>query len=168
MSAAAADEPASTVTPLTTLMITEVPGFLSATGTWTIPDPPTPGDRIAEPINSVRIWCDRSTRHCYEAIATLQNGADRKAVNKHLLADLVDFDITSWSKQEVTAETAALCVTVSLSINLVRKEVFKISRNGGTSPNGCKGMTGWRPMDKPVVAKLVSGPEALQADPRTR
>jgi clan AA aspartic protease (TIGR02281 family) len=72
---------------------------------------------------------------------------NRHSGSQYLGADLVDFDVTSWAKQEVTAEAAALCVTTILGVNLARKGVFKITRNSGLSPDGCKEMKHWQPLD---------------------
>jgi hypothetical protein len=166
ISMAACSSPPDIVTPLTTFVITDAGDAVITSGTWTIPDASTAGDRIADPINGVKIWCGKSTQRCFEAVATLLHGADRDKA-KYLDADLVEYGVTSWSSKEITAETEALCVTTVLTINIATNEVFKISRNGGASADGCKNMTSWHPLKKPVVAKLVDGVEAMKADPRT-
>jgi hypothetical protein len=144
------------IMPLSTFMITEVQNgsIVSIRGTWTIPDARTPGERIADPINAINIWCLKSTHQCFEALARVQG--------EYLSAELSPYDVTGWTKQEITAETSALCATSTLTINLLTQEVYRITRNGGTSPNGCKSMTTWTPLKKPVVEKLVSGVDAMK------
>lgn len=155
VSLAAAEGRRPTVTPATIFLITETHGFLSVRGTWTIPDARAPGERIADPVNAVHIWCEKSTRQCFEAWARVQDG-------DLLSAELTPYDVTGWSQQEVTAEAAGRCATSVLTINILRNEVYRITRNGGTSPNGCKSMKLWTPLKKPVIEKLVSGDEAMK------
>jgi hypothetical protein len=145
------------ITPLATFMITEVQNssIVSVRGTWTIPDARTPGERIADPINAVHIWCQKSTHECFEAFARVQDG-------DFLSAELIPYDVTSWRKQEITAETSGLCAISTLTINLVTQEVYRITRNGGASPNGCKSMSTWKPLKKPTIEKLVSGLDATK------
>jgi hypothetical protein len=145
------------IVPLSTFMITEVlnSSVVSARGTWTIPDARTPGEHIADPINAVNIWCQKSAHQCFEALARVQDG-------DLLSAELIPYDVTGWTKQEITAETGGLCATSTLTINLLTREVYRITRNGGASPNGCKSMPGWTPLKKPTIEKLVSGVDAMK------
>jgi hypothetical protein len=147
----------SEIVPLTTLMITEVQNgsLVSVRGTWTIPEARTHGESIADPINAVHIWCQKSTHECFEAYARVQNG-------EYLTAELNPYDVTAWTKQEITAETSGLCATSTVTINLLTQEVYRITRNGGASPNGCKGMSTWAPLKKPTIEKLVSGVDAMK------
>jgi hypothetical protein len=156
ISVAASGEPPSQIVPLATFMITEVKeaGIVGVRGTWTIPDARTPGERIADPINAVHIWCQKSAHQCFEAFARVQG--------EYLSAELNPYDVTAWSKQEITAETGGRCATSTLTINLVTQEVYRITRNGGASPNGCKSMPGWKPLKKPVIEKLVDGLDAMK------
>ncbi len=85
----------------------------------------------------------------------------------YLDVELTDYIVTSWTKQEVVAETAALCASTTLTINLLTEEVFRITRNGGISPEGCKMLSGWKPFKKPVVEKMVDGTKAMFEDSRT-
>jgi hypothetical protein len=155
ISVAASGKPPEIV-PLPALMITEVKeiGVVTVRGTWTIPDARTPGERIADPINAIMIWCQKSVHECFEAFARVQG--------EYLMTDLNPYDVTAWTKQEITAETGGLCATSMLTINLLTKEVYRITRNGGPSPNGCKSMPGWTPLKKPVIEKLVSGDDAMK------
>jgi hypothetical protein len=143
------------VTPGTAFMIIQAEGLVGATGTWIIPDAKTPAEHIADPINAVRIQCQRSTHQCLEAWARVQGGL--------LSTELTSYDVTAWNKQEITAETAALCATTLLTINFATNEVWRITRNGGVSADGCKSMTSiWKPFKKPVLEKLVSGLDAMK------
>jgi hypothetical protein len=145
------------ILPLAAFMITQVEkdGIVTVRGAWTIPDARTPGERIADPINAVHIWCQKSIHDCFEAFARVQDG-------EYLSAELTPYEITGWSKQEITAETSGLCATSTLTINLLTQEVYRITRNGGASPNGCKNMPGWKPLKKPTIEKLVDGLEAMK------
>jgi hypothetical protein len=156
ISVAASGKPPTGIVPLTTFMITEVlnSSVVSARGTWTIPDARTPGEQIADPINAVHIWCQKSAHQCFEALARVQGDL--------LSAELIPYDVTAWTKQELTAETGGLCATSTLTINLLTREVYRITRNGGASPNGCKDMSTWTPLKKPTVEKLVSGVDAMK------
>jgi hypothetical protein len=138
----------------TIFMITEIKDFVTVSGTWTIPDARTPGEKIADPINAVKIWCQKTTSQCFEAFGRVQYA-------NSLSVDLIPYDVTSWTKQEITAETGALCATSTLTINFLTKEVYRITRNGGASPNGCKDMSAWEPLKKPVVEKLINGYDAI-------
>ena len=153
--------------PANAFMVLNSGDVVAATGTWIIPDAATPGGLIADPVNSVRIECVKSAKVCYEAIAIVTDGESPDKFHG-LLANLNGYDVTTWTAQEVTAETAALCATTTLTINLLTEEVFRITRNGGLSPNGCKAMPSWKPFKKPAIEKLVTGLDALNADPRTR
>jgi hypothetical protein len=153
--------------PLGLFLITDAGSQVVVTGSWTIPDAGTSGDRIADPINTVQITCDPKDKICNEAIATVVNAAN-PGKQMYLAVDLVQWVITDWTKQEITAVADALCITTTMSINLVTKEVYKISRNGGISPDSCKSINTWVPLHKPNIAKLVSNEEAMQLDPRTR
>jgi len=106
-------------------------------------------------LNTVHIWCQKSTHQCFEAFARVLDGV-------YLTAELNPYDVTAWTKQEITAETGGRCATSTLTINLVTQEVYRITRNGGASPNGCKRMPGWTPLKKPVIEKLVSGLDAMK------
>ncbi len=132
---AAGDKPPAVI-PSAIFTITEVKDVVSVRGTWTVPDATTPGERIADPINAVHIWCEKSLRKCFEALARVQNG-------DLLSAELEPYDVTGWTKQEITAETGALCTTSVLTIKLVAQDVFRITRNGGLSQEACKKLSTW-------------------------
>src|SRR5262249_22629023 len=107
-----------------------------------------------------QIWCEKVIQKCFEALARVQEG-------QFLSADLEPYDITSWTKQEIAAETGALCATSVLTINLATQEVYRITRNGGVSQEGCKKLSHWTPLKKPVIEKLVDGLDAVKADSGT-
>jgi hypothetical protein len=153
---AAASDKTPAVVPSTVFLITEIKDIVSVRGTWTIPDAKTPGERIADPVNAVQIWCEKPLHKCFEALARVQYG-------DLLSAEVVPYDVTGWTKQEITAETGALCATSVLTINIVSQEVFRITRNGGLSQEACNKLA-WRPLKRPVIEKLVSGVDAMTAD----
>jgi hypothetical protein len=149
--------PPEQITPLPPFLVQPLDAdTVDVSGTWTIPDPPTPDDRIVDPVNSVDIRCWRSSSVCTEALARVASNG------KYLRGDLIEWTITRWTPRELTAEAREMCVTTTLTINLAAKEVFKIVRNGGW----CENVPNWRPPDNPIVWKLVDGFHAL--DPRTR
>lgn len=60
---------------------------------------------------------------------------------EYLPADHLQWEHTDRTGHEITAAADALCATTTLSTMLGAKGVYKITRNGETSPNGCSGLT---------------------------
>lgn len=130
-----------------------------AQGTWMTVNPAEPLDRVAYPVNFSKIQCERRSKVCVMANADVQD-------NQYLWVDLFFYDMTKWTDTEVVFEDAGLCVSSEVTINLIKKEVFQISREGGISKDGCANMPGHKAMKAPLIMKLSEPLKALRADPR--
>jgi hypothetical protein len=138
-------------------MDSEYPMAMAA-GTWIVQNATTLDQREGAPVNTVRIECHKNLNICIESIARI----DRAALD----LEETTFDVTKWSKAEITAETKGMCLTRTLTLNFVTKEIYAIRRNGGLSRDGCKTMRSLKPLTQPEVEKLVSWEDAVDSDPR--
>jgi hypothetical protein len=119
-------------------------GFASATGVWTIEG----DDKIADPINISKIWCDRSENYCEDQRSFITAGVGRPM----LMATSELYKITSWNDGRVRAELAEpSCRTIELVVSEIEKSVTTVTRQRGK----CDELT--PPIDKPRLGVLISG-----------
>jgi hypothetical protein len=139
------------------------------TGTWVDDDVAHPDDRPPDALNASRIECYPSMNLCVESSAAVQE-------NQFLTAGMALWAVMEVTKTRVTATVAGLCATSTLTIDLTKKEVTNIRRNGGYGdwalcikkqkwPDG-EERAMFTPVDHPIVWKLMSGLDALAIDDR--
>jgi hypothetical protein len=141
----------------------------SVTGTWIDDDRAHPGDQPADALNVSHIECYPSKKVCIESHAAVQN-------NQWLTVDTTLWDISEQTKAKITATTAGLCATNTLTINLSTKEVTDIRQNGGDGDwAACTAKMKladgsshslYAPLDHPMIWKMVSGLDAMRMDIR--
>lgn len=103
------------------------PGLVSASGRWKS----TSGIAGDEPAHehAVLIQCRLDIRECYEATALIVAGKP--------LVDLVNYPVTKWDKNEITAEdNSPICVTRHILINFQEQSVISLE----PQKEGAKGM----------------------------
>jgi hypothetical protein len=119
---------------------------------------------LAYKINASKIYCYKDQGICEEHIAQLVpdiNNPDGNTV--YLQADEQRYKILKWDDRQVVAEelVPSGCRIVTITINLVSKEVDEVDRNG--TAKGCNLVIGQIPnLDKPVVSRLVHGLSAVR------
>lgn len=118
--------------------------FASATGVWTIEG----DDKIADPINISKIWCDRNENYCEDNRSYITSGVGRPV----LMAQSEIYTITSWTADKVVAELANPdCRTIQLEISEREKSVTTVTRQQGK----CDGST--PNLEKPRLGILITG-----------
>jgi hypothetical protein len=117
--------------------VTQTENSAYAAGTWIIPD-----DDKDFPLNVAKIRCDKTERVCHEIFAWVEQptksgfgccyfragpfaGDDRETASMHLYltVDDLDYNITSWSRDELVAARQSGCSITSLTIRLQTKDI---------------------------------------------
>lgn len=126
--------------------ITKVDDYVVANGTWVFEN-----DKQTDPIQTSKIICSRLSNRCHMATAIVGMLGDILDDQASLYVDIEEWNITKWTEHEVQAENdEALCVSYTLSINLLKEEAFMFRRGkGGTN---CEGIA-----KSPQILKLVGG-----------
>jgi hypothetical protein len=107
------------------------PGHVWAEGSWHLE-----GDAniVALPAaNTVRIFCDRDTRTCTEAIALLYGRGDAKRVGVGVLEGLLEvrteeYEILSWSDGLIRAVSRLIPADIELEISVTNQTAIRIHR----------------------------------------
>ena len=105
------------VSPEPSLMVTRGGnGYVQAKGTWTT-DNAQWGSINAEasPLQTSRILCTRDEGHCVEARASIGGTV--------LFADAAEYEIESWTENEVGFKSEELCYTEHFKINIAMQSV---------------------------------------------
>ena len=126
------------------ITVDSVHGYASVTGVWSIEG----DDKIADPINISKIWCDKADSYCEDHRAYLSTGSGRPM----LMASDDLYTVTSWSDDKVTAELMHPgCRTIRLEISKPEKAVTTITRQQGK----CDELT--PDLKKPRLGLLITG-----------
>ena len=136
----------------------------SIQGTVTLLD-----ERIAWPINHVKINCYKRTLHCeWDQINLLVPDQDSWSQSYHVMENPTDFfSITRWSENEIEAvpssQTSTACRTRSLILNFRTEEFYEITRNAG---GDCEvlGEVTLPPLSKPRIAQVVDGEKIINEE----
>ena len=148
------------IIPLGSFMILQIDAnTITAQGTWATVNPASADDRVAYPVNFTKIRCERALKVCAAADGDIKG-------NQYLWLNLTLIDVTRWTDQEIVLEDDGLCVSNEITINLVKKEVYEISKEGGVSKGDCANSI-HTAMKAPIIMKLMEPMTALRADPRT-
>lgn len=99
--------------------VTELQGYLSVEGTWTIQ-----GEEHAFPFNRSLFECRKERRTCTEAMSYFSEGSGSIVLNSHLN----HYDVVKWAGEEVQIEISHRCVTNTVFINTRTKDVTMMRR----------------------------------------
>lgn len=101
---------------------------VTVTGTWTRTD--LTADTIADPLQTSKIECNRAANRCTEALASVTGTI--------LLADLVDYDMQSWTPDAIVMRRDYECATELFTIDLNTKAVTGAGHKINQDTPGCK------------------------------
>ncbi|WP_374322050.1 hypothetical protein [Brevundimonas sp.] len=122
--------------------------YVSVEGVWTIEG----DDRIAAPINVSRVTCKRdSDPYCEVMRAGIYTFSGGRPT---LTLDTDIYDVTEWTDGAITAVSRAGCRTVTLRLSQAENSVTELTTGTAT----CDDPLGL-PLDKPRLARLISGAE---------
>ena len=136
----------------------------SIQGTVTLLD-----ERIAWPINHVKINCYKRTLHCeWDQINLLIPDEDSWSQSYNVMENPTDFfRITRWSENEIEgvpdSQTSTACRTRSVILNFRTEEFYEITRNAG---GDCEvlGTVTLPPLSKPRIAQIVDGEKIINEE----
>lgn len=124
-------------------------------------------DKIAWPINHVRVMCDRRNNYCRLDQTYIDIPNDESwSQNYHVMVDDSEYyDISRWSEDNIDAvpqETLSGCRTTAMNFNFKTKEFFYITRNAG---GDCEllGVT-LEKLQKPRISQIVDGSEIISKE----
>jgi hypothetical protein len=130
-------------------------------GTMTIVD-----DKIAWPINHVRVACTRSDGLCTLSQIHLSVPDDSSWAQMYHVVESLDetYEVSRWEKDMIESHplgTSKDCRNTSLNFNFKTKEFYFITRNAG---GDCKLMLGGEleKLPKPRVAQILDGRKIMQ------
>lgn len=131
-------------------------------GTLTILD-----DRLAWPINHVRVDCYKDQNYCQlDQLKINVPNKDSWSQNYQVMQDSPEyFTIVRWNEDSIDAvpnETVDACRTTSLNLNFKTKEFYYITRNGG---GDCKFLgTTLDKLSKPRISQIVDGSNIINEE----
>lgn len=135
-------------------------GYASVQGTMTIID-----DKIAWPINHVRVSCIKSENSCSlnQIYLTLPDEKSWSQMYSVMEDTTETYEIVRWDENSIESHplgTSESCRTTNLSFNFKTKEFYFITRNAGGS---CKLPLGGEleKLKKPRVAQIVDGEKII-------
>lgn len=123
-------------------------------------------DKIAWPINHVRVSCDRNDGLCTLSQIHLSTPDESSWVQMYHVVESIDetYEVARWDKDMIESHplgTSDDCRSTSLSFNFKTKEFYFITRNAG---GDCKLMLGGEleKLSKPRVAQIIEGQKIIQ------
>jgi len=108
-------------------------GFVSAEGTWTIPN-----EKIAWPEQTAKIQCSKDSGTCMEATAIISRGGDSPRVS----VDIETYEIERWDQHEIVTkprQSGSDCTRYIRRFNRLQKSVTGI-RSTISNEGICKGV----------------------------
>ena len=138
-------------------------GFAKVEGTWIIED-----DKIADPINTAEITCDRVAKECVSTQASVVVPQIEKDDDSYYLnLTSQSYQILSWGTDEIVARDSGKCRVTILTLNLNSNEVFETTRNNETE--AClESPISLPSLDKPRISRLIPGFETTYKFWQTR
>jgi hypothetical protein len=137
-------------------------GYATVEGTLMIID-----DRIAWPINHVKVRCYKDEGYCQlnEMDLAVPNKDSWTQKYQVMIAAPEYFNISRWTQDSIDAvprETESDCRTTALNLNFKTKEFYYITRNGGGK---CEFMgTTFEKLSKPRIAQIVKGGDIMSKE----
>jgi len=127
--------------------------FAKAEGTWIIE-----GEPIAYPINHSKISCQKYAGICEVVqIDVAIPDIDDKDHSYSFQLSTQNYDVISWTTDEVVSQSVGECRKVLLTMNTGSSEVFEITRNVGKEGCDIGGLLTLPQLETPRIAKLVGG-----------
>lgn len=113
-------------------IVVEGPGgvIVEATGTWTR-EGATEGSKVGFPLQTSRILCNQQQRRCTEARASVSFG-------NLLVADLVEYEIESWSDTTIVFKDENLCGSTVFTIDRKTESVNGVGHLTNMDTDYCK------------------------------
>jgi hypothetical protein len=102
--------------------------LVTAAGTWTRTD--LTDDTIMNPLQTSKIECNKAENRCTEALASVSGNT--------LMADVVGYDIQSWSPDAIVLRREFPCVTQLFTIDLNTKAVTGVGHRINDSSPPCE------------------------------
>jgi hypothetical protein len=102
--------------------------LVTVSGTWMRPD--LVGDTIMNPLQTSKIECSKAENRCTEALASVSGNT--------LMADVVNYDIQSWTQDAIVLRRDSLCATELFTIDLNTKAVSGAGHRNNDYPMLCK------------------------------
>lgn len=137
--------------------------YASIEGTLTIID-----ERIARPINHVKLNCYKQDNYCeLEQLEVSVPNDNSWSQNYGIMKSSPEFfQISRWDQYSIDAvprETTSGCRTTSINLNFKTKEFYYITRNAG---GDCKilGKVSLDKLTKPRIAQIVDGRKIIQEE----
>lgn len=124
-------------------------------------------DRIAHPINHVRIECEKSSSSCtYRQIALTLPDRNSWSQSYHVgeVADEI-YLVTRWENEQIDAipMDQGTCRINQLSLNFASKEFFEIAKNAGGDCTLANGET-LPKLEKPRISRIIDGQDIVSAE----
>jgi hypothetical protein len=122
-------------------------------------------DRIAWPINHVKVRCYKAEDYCRldEVDLAVPNHKSWSQNYQVMVASPEYYKISRWGQDSIDAvprETDSGCRTTSMNLNFKTQEFYYITRNGGGGTCEFMGNTLER-LEKPRIAQIVKGAEII-------
>ena len=93
-------------------------GYVTAQGTWTSNAQSDPLSQILFPQQTSKIVCQLNKRQCVESRAMISHFG-----GSHLMADLIEYDIKSWTKDSIVFFTDGMCYHEIYTFDLNSKTI---------------------------------------------
>lgn len=123
-------------------------GYLMAEGVWTIDGK----DKIAAPINLSTITCHRADGYCDVDRVEILNLSGQPYLMKR--SDI--YRLISWTDNQVRATVQGGCRSHEIRIDIPGKNVVEVTE---ATPGGSCGSALDIPLDRPRIARMISGEE---------
>lgn len=131
-------------------------GRVRAEGTWV-----SETMELAYPVNTSQVVCESARRLCYIIGAHVTVPEMDSDSSGYVLESTFDeFDIVSWTDNEVTATQEGLCRSTTLTVNLPSNEVVETTRNNWKE--ACEENAFAVKLPKPHVKRLMPGYPATE------
>lgn len=125
-------------------------------------------DKIAYPINNVKIKCSKVRGVCDYRQISLMLPDENSWVQSYFVGETADesYRITNWDGNRIDAVPfdSSTCRTNQLSLNFETQEFFEITRNG--TAEECESILGVTlpRLDKPRIARIVDGRDIVDRE----
>lgn len=111
--------------------IFEYDDFVSAEGTWVNGNSLETKSVFFSPHQTSKIVCRRSKATCFESKASIVFGGSNPSLN----AELVEYEVKSWTKNSIVYSEQNLCSETIFTIDLNSKTVSGVERFSNNAPN---------------------------------
>jgi len=110
--------------------ITVLDGYVTAEGTWTSDKFVDKSSKILFPQQTSKIVCQLDKKQCLESRAIISHTG-----NPYLMADLIEYDIKSWTKDSIIFVTSAICYDEIYTLDLNSKTINGVEKFANHAAN---------------------------------